>query len=113
MHQLALWEFGADTEVTYLDWGTAPRRSSDDRRFRVKNLSTRYTAQQVKVEVSGEGSSQFYVSVDGINFAASVELGALAPMSVSATVWIRRVTPSTAPLETNQCDLTVSATSWS
>ncbi len=114
---LQLWDAVADTAlpVDFFDWGTVAPRSSADRAFRVRNASTLYTAEDIEISVADldtpadpSVAAQHLCSLDGTHFTATVTLTALAPMSVSSRITIRRVTAETA--EAGSFTFAVSAT---
>jgi len=88
----------------HFDWGDVPRSSSADRKFRVKNEHGTLTANDVTITIEALTDTtpsvpgQFLFSDDGVNFAASLNIGNLAPGALSADLWVRRTTPSNASL---------------
>lgn len=78
-----------------LNLGSIAARSSDDLMLQVVNGSDTYQARDVSVTVSGADAQQLYLSLDGDDFAASIEVGSIAPGSGCTPFWLRRVTPST------------------
>lgn len=111
VNRLKFWDPTADTGagVDVANFGDAPRRSSADVRFRVKNASATIVSAAVTLSVetlttaggAGEPDKQLLLSKDGgRTFAASINIGTLAPGQVSSVIVLRRVTPSTAALGT-------------
>lgn len=106
LNALELWHPTADEKLppAWLDWGNTPRGSSEDRTFRVKNISTTSTAEAVRVafDVLTDGSpsvpGQHLLSYGGGSFLAQVNVGDLAPGAISGAVTVRRVTASNAQL---------------
>lgn len=99
-----------------VDWGVSPRGSSADRQVVVANTST-LAAQGVVLSVEAAEDSagfaiQHYLSLDGRNFTATVDLGSIAGGSRSASVTVRRVTPSTATTGARAARLAATATTW-
>ena len=109
-NRLSIWNASADARASAntFDWGDSPRGSSADKQFRVKNLSSTLSANSVRIstEVLTEASvagaptvaSQHTLSTDGTTFAATVNVGNLAPGAISGVLTIRRNTPSNAQL---------------
>lgn len=106
LNALELWHPTNDEKLppAWLDWGNTPRGSSEDRTFRVKNVSTTSTAQAVRVafDVLTDGApsvpGQHLLSYGGGSFLAQVNVGDLAPGAISGPVTLRRVTASNAEL---------------
>jgi hypothetical protein len=104
--ELCFWHSTLDQRLApaYLDFEDVPRGTSADRVFRVKNLDSAKTAQNIRVALSvlTDGSpsiaAQHLLSLDGLSFASQVNVGSLAPGAMSAPITMRRVTPSNAPL---------------
>lgn len=105
-NRLSLVKVGADERIdpAYLDWGNVPRSSTADKTFRVKNLSSTLTARSVRVALEALTNTtpsvpaQHTLSYNGGPFLAQVNLGDLAPGAISATITLRRITPSNAVL---------------
>jgi hypothetical protein len=112
---LSFWGITRDARVVKIDFGAVPARSSGDVTFRVKNESSRYTAQAVTVDFdeSAAGATQLFLSADGYRFATSLTLGDLPPAALSPVLTMRRVTASDAPVGEYQCSLRVRAAAWS
>lgn len=106
LNALELWHPSSDEKLppAWLDWGNTPRGSSEDRTFRVKNVSTVSTAQAVRVafDVLTDGApsvpGQHLLSYGGGSFLAQVNVGDLAPGAISGPVTLRRVSASDAQL---------------
>lgn len=87
----------------YFDWGDVPRGSSADKQFKVKNISATKTATGTVISIDSltdtvpSVAAQYFLSTDGITFAATVTIASLAP-GQAVTVTLRRVTPSNASL---------------
>lgn len=90
---LSVWAMDSDSALATISWQDAPPGSSDDQRFRIKNLSTIYTAYEIKLSVVGVGADQHWLSADGLSFYPTLLLGNLRPGAVSRAVTLRRVTP--------------------
>lgn len=112
MDRLALWGFAVDAELDTFTLGDAPRRSSADWRFRVRNMSGTYIAKAVTVHLEGDDATQLLLSLDGDTWAASAELGDVNAFSVSGPIWLRLVTPSTADTGASTATVRVHADHW-
>lgn len=103
--RLAIWHPTLDQRVdpAHFDWGDAPRNSSDDVTFRVKNLSPTLTASTIVVDVecptdtTPSVAGQHTISNGGA-FAASQTIASLAPGAISTVHTLRRTTPTNAVL---------------
>src|SRR4051794_9825245 len=101
--KLSFWNMTLNKPPTKLDFNGKsaglPRRSSGDLTLIVKNQSGLYTASDVTVTIEDTtvagARTQFLLSLDGISFTASLDLGDMPPNSVSTTFWLRRTTAST------------------
>lgn len=109
---LAAWSPTSNLQLTTLDFGSSPAGSSADLTFRVRNMSTLYTAQGVTVGLTGTDATQCYVSADGLTFIATVTLGDLLPSAVSGLLYLRRVTPTGSSTGAKTCNLHLQAASW-
>lgn len=120
-HRLRFWHPTSDAEVggAYFDWGDVPRSTEILRDFRVRNPSATLTAGGVVVssEALTPGSpshaSMHTFSLDGVNFFSSLNIGNLAPGAVSATVRVRRATPSESQLGLWWTRIVAHAGAWS
>ncbi len=112
MDKLTVWGFAVDAQIAEFSLGDAPKRSSADWRFKVKNLSSTYTANDVTVHLDGPDAWQLLLSLDGTTWTASVDLGTVAATAVTAPIWLRRVTPSTAGTGPATATMRVHADSW-
>lgn len=119
--RLAIWDSAFDERVAaaYLDWGDVPRSSTDDREFRVKNLSSTLTATDITCSIDALTDAsptvvgQHTLSADGIAFASTaVHTGGLAPGAISAPFTLRRTTPADADLSLWDVRLNAVAASW-
>ncbi len=119
-NRLAIWHPTSDLHVTgaYFDWGNAPRGSSADRTFRVKNVSSTLTAVSPQVilealtDTTPSVPGQTLLSTDGTTFGAGITLSSLAPGGLSPVCTVRRVTPSNAVLSVWAWRMVAQATSW-
>lgn len=112
---LAFWGLSINARVGRINFGSVPKRSSEDQLFRVKNESAQYTAQAVVIsleDVTADTAAQYLLSVDGQSFAATANLGDLHAQALSPTVWLRRATPSTSATGALECKIRAHATAW-
>lgn len=116
--RLEIWDPVVDERIspTAFDYGDVPRGSSEDRWFRVANLSDSLIASAITVGAISEDASvdaQLLFSTDGRSFYyASVDLGSLAPQSASTPIAVRRVQAPDAPLGMWAFSVAASASSW-
>lgn len=114
--ELVLWSVPYSTRLAALVWGDVIAGSSADQQLRVRNLSDLYQAQGVTVslvDVTGHsGASQHYLSINGTDFADTIDLGDMPPSAVSEMITLRRVTPAGTSTGAKACALRLSATSW-
>lgn len=104
----------------YLNWGTVAPGSSEDRIFRVRNVSFTYTATDVEVKLQSSGripvalplDVQHYLSRDGRVFTATVVLGDLLPRVVSDPIILRRVTARLADVGLGEYQLSAKPGDW-
>lgn len=119
--RLVFWHPTLDQELppAYLDWGNVPRGSTEDRTFRVKNLSATLTATDVVVspdaptDTTPSVAGQHVLSTDGVTFTGSIAVGDLPPGGISSVCTARRITPSDAALSLWTARLIADANSWS
>jgi len=119
-NRLELWHPTFDEKLppAYLDFGNTPRSSSEDRAFRVKNLSAVQTAGQARVamdvltDATPSVPAQHTLSYGGGSFLAQVNIGDLAPGAISGPVTIRRITPSNAALGLWAFRVFAESTNW-
>lgn len=87
----------------YFDWGDVQRNTTSDKTFRIKNNSTTLTANSITIsqetltDTTPTVNSQFTFS-DGGAFAASINIGNLAPAAISPVITKRFTRPSNATL---------------
>lgn len=119
--RLAIWHPTLDQHVTgaYFDWGNAPRSSSADRPFRIKNLSPTLTANDINISVDATTDTtpsvpaQHLLSTDAATFTGAIAVSTLPPGGISSVLTLRRNTPSNATLSVWAVRLLAQATSWS
>ncbi len=120
---LAFWHPYRDEELSedYLPWGVVAPGSSADKTVRVRNLSPHYTAAGVVVSVTEMGlaeptravAPQHLLSMDGQRFAATAQVGTIAPGAISGPVTVRRVTAVDADPGDGDFQLLAHPTEWS
>lgn len=101
----------------YFDWGDIQRNTTSDKTFRIKNTSATLTAngivisQDTLTDTSPTVNSQFTFS-DGGAFAASIDIGSLAPGTISPVITKRFARPSNATLSLWTSRTIADPTSW-
>ncbi len=120
---LDFWHPKMDARVPddYFNWGVVAPGSSEDRVFRVRNLSFRYTALSVVVSLTETGkldpalsvAAQHYLSLDGRTFAATAQIGDIPPRVISDLITLRRVTSRQADVGPGEFQLAAQPTDWS
>lgn len=118
--RVEIWHPTLDERVppAYFDLGDVPRSSTEDKTFRIKNMSPDKTAQAIRVamealtDTTPSVPGQFTISQGG-SFAAQQTIGDLAPGAVSSVLTLRRVTPSNARLSIWAHRLFAEPDSWS
>ncbi len=121
--RIEFWHPTVDQKINLntFDWGNTPLQSTDQRTFRLKNMSPTLTAFGVIVSAAALTNTtpsvpaQNFLSDDATFWAATVEAGTLSPLGMSPTLYLRRVTPSNATIVPPRWAFTLSAvpTSWS
>jgi hypothetical protein len=104
--RLRLWHPTLDQQVppAHFDWGNIAISTNQTKTFRVKNPSTTLTAQAVTISANAltdstpTNVSQHTFSLNGIDFASTLNIGNLAPDAVSSVISVKRTLPSNAPL---------------
>jgi hypothetical protein len=103
-NRLELWDPSVDQRIdpAGLDWGNTPRSTTDTRTFRVKNRSATLTANSIVISAgdsstAGEIASSLDFNI-GSGYAATQNIGNLAPGAISGVVTIRRTLSSVHPL---------------
>lgn len=118
--RLCFWHPTLDQEIggAYFDWGDIVQGTTATRDFRIKNISSTYTANSVTVtmdcpsDTSPTVLSQHTVSPDGISFGSSASAGTLAPGVISSTMTLKRDISASAVLSLWTMRLRASASSW-
>jgi hypothetical protein len=119
--RLVMWHPTLDQRLggADLDWGNAPRSSSADKTFRVKNLSATKTATTITLSLSALTETtptvvgQHLLSADGTAFASTASIASLAPGAISNVLTVRRNTPNNASLSLWSLRIKAAATTWS
>lgn len=112
---LAFWHPSLDEQIDedHLDFGAVAAGSSGDLLVRVRNCSDTYWATGVLLAVDAdEPAVRHLLSQDAARFTATLQLAALAPLSVTDPITLRQVI---APGATGDhlFRLTAAATGWS
>lgn len=109
---LAFWLMSQNSPLVSIR-SSAPRRSSGDYALRLKNRSASYIATAITLSLDGPSAVQYLISIDaGFSFAATADIGDLAPTAISDSIWLRRVTPSGTALGAHTCTLRATPASW-
>jgi hypothetical protein len=101
----------------FFDWGDIQRNTTSDKTFRIKNNSATLTANSIVIsqetlsDTSPTVNSQFTFS-DGGAFAASIDIGNLAPGALSPVITKRFARPSNAILSLWTSRTIANPTSW-
>jgi hypothetical protein len=117
--RIEIWHPTLDQRVSggYFDWGDAPRTSTADRVFRIKNLSDIFTANTVTVSSTAltDASPSFagtHLFSTGGSFTATVAISSILPGQISGPITVRRTTPSNAQLSLWTTRIKAEAGSW-
>lgn len=112
---LVLWAADTATELTTIPWSTVYPGSTEDTRFRVVNTSELYTAAEVTVGLAGSDTytADLFLSLDGLSFAKSLELGDMPPGATSLSAYLRRITPSAQLTGLRWAAVRLATTGWS
>lgn len=119
--RLAIWHPTSNVKASpdQFDWGEAPRSSSADRTFRIKNLSSSLTAKDISVYIEELTAAPLSVAGmhtlsdnGGSTFLAGLAIPTLAPGSISPVLTLRRVVPANASVSVWSARLAADVTSW-
>lgn len=98
--RLELWHPTQDQSLNdfpaWLEWGDRPRGTSQTKSFRIKNLSTLMTANNITVGMEAKTDaappllSQHTFRIDSSPYAASVAIASLAPGAISSVVDLKQ-----------------------
>lgn len=98
--------------TTELDLGEVAPGSSDDSGMWITNDSD-MRAEDVVITVYGDNPHCLLLSLDGVTFTASINVGSVAPGGASTPFWVRRITPSSTPTDTiSTANLMATPGSW-
>jgi hypothetical protein len=120
--RLAFWHPTSNQKISpsYFDFGNTPRGSSQDINFRIKNLSSGLTANDIDVYVDaptpGAPSVASFLTFSTDNktsFSPSFTIEDLAPGEVSPVYTLRRVTPNAAQISVWSARINTQPQSWS
>lgn len=120
---LDFWHPRQDRKIPddWFDWGVVARGSSADKQFRVRNLSSVYTARDVVVSLHHLDlydpalpvHVQHLLTQDGRTWFASITIGDLIPRALSPMLTVRRVTAAVADEGPGEFQLSATPTEWS
>lgn len=119
--RLAFWHPTLDVEVppAYFDWGNVPRGTSQDRAFRIKNVSADLKANNVSVytEALTPGApsvaGMHTISANGgSTFLTSATLAQLLPGAISSPLILRRVVPTNAQVSVWSARIAADVANW-
>ncbi len=119
--RLAFWHPTLDEELepNYFDWGNVPRGSSADKSFRIKNVSSDLTANDVTIYM--EALTPGVPSVAGMHtisenggatFLSSVTLTELLPGDLSSVLIVRRTVPLNAQVSVWSARIAADVANW-
>lgn len=120
-NRISLWHPTLDIPLpaAYLDWGNVPRSTSDTRSFRIKNLSSTLTANDVVTYI--DALTAGVPSVAGMHllsdngggtFNPVITLPSLAPEAISSVLQVRRTVPNNAQVSLWSARIVADVTSW-
>lgn len=119
-NRLTLWHPTLDQELSgaALDFGDLQRGTTNDKTFRVKNLSSTLTANSILLSYSAlTDATPTFVSQETLGlagtFAATQTIASLAPGVISAVFTARLITTASASLSVYRQRLTGTAATWS
>jgi hypothetical protein len=118
--RLAIWHPTSDAKASasWFDWGDAPQSSSADKTFRVKNLSSTYTANDIDIYIqaltpgSPSIAGMHTLSDDTVTFQPTLNVSSLSPGEISSVFTIRRVIPSDAQISVWSARLAADVNEW-
>jgi hypothetical protein len=114
---LQIWDplLNQQVDGNHFNWGDIPQSSNDVRTFRVHNFGA-LTATNVILAFNEinpqvpDQASWHYLSLDGVNYFSSVNIGSLGPGFTSGIIYVQRITPNNAQLALGAMRLVASAT---
>lgn len=115
--RLAFWDSAADQALppAYLDFGDNPQGAVVTRQLRIKNLSGTLTANTINLQandLANDFSNNVLLSIDNASFFSSINIGNLAPSTVSSVLYVRRTVPVAETATQRSMRLIVEAASW-
>lgn len=117
--RLEIWHPTLDQRVggAYFDWGNAARTTTEDKLFRVKNLSDTLTANTVSLFFTNQTESSptfsgMHTLSTGGSFSATASVGTLFPGQISSPLTLRRSVPSNGSINVWVTRLNCTAASW-
>ncbi len=107
-------------DENYLSWGEVALSSSEDRFFRLRNMSFAYSALDVTVSIEEMGiaeparsvAAQHFLSLDGRRFTATIPVGGSGPRNITEVLIVRRVVAPDADLGFGDVQLRAHADDW-
>lgn len=118
--RLAIWHQTDNNEVggAHFDWGNAPRGSSADKVFRIKNVSPDLKAKGITLYAealtpgvpSVAGMHTF--SLNGVTFLPSVVVPDLNPGAITPVYFVRRVVPTNAQVSVWSARMIADVSLW-
>lgn len=113
MEELKFYKPSAAAQITALALTPAAPSSSDDILLRIANTSDLYQAENVVVSCDGsQDGRDLWLSLDGADFSASIEVGDILPGGLSLAFTLRRVSPSDTGVGLKQCTLKATPAGW-
>ncbi len=109
---LLVWTDTTAASAEAINLGSCPRRSSQDVPFRVLNTSEQYAATDVTVSIDGADATTFVLSEDGRRFTAALDLGTIPSATMTANLYLRRITPANANLGNGDARIVLTASGW-
>jgi hypothetical protein len=118
--KLRLWHPTLDQEIdaNYFDWGGPHRGTEAVKQFRVKNISTTETAEDVLISLqvltnsSPTIQSMHSFSADDVSYFSTLDIGSLNPGTISSVTYCKFTLPSNAQLGAWAAAIIAEAGSW-
>jgi hypothetical protein len=115
-NRLAFWDQGLGQECGggYFDFGDLAQGQTSTKTFRLKNLSSTLTANNITVaSVDVSTGMQVTFSTDGTNFSNNLVVGSLAPGTVSSTLYCKTTVDIAEPIRVEAAHMSATAATWS
>ena len=117
---LQAWDLAVDQRIApaALDYGDVPRSNVTVKQMRFKNRSATKTANNVAVGIEAltdtapTVAGQYAFSTDGVTYAATVTIAAIAPGAISPIIYVKRATDPAAVLSVWAARVTAVPGSW-